>query len=111
MDIERAISYLYKRGEITPQELMMLRYVMLDGRLSRRDISAMIREDNEGLYIDQRNISRRLESSYLKIQKFLGFDYSDSRLFKMIAKRQGAPEPYILSEEAIAKIQECWSRI
>jgi hypothetical protein len=61
--------------------------------------------------MDQRTVSRRLESAYLKIQKILGFEYSDARVFKMIAKRRGYPEPYLLSDEEIAGIQSAWERI
>jgi hypothetical protein len=111
MDIERAIAILYRKGQLSNEELMALRYVMSDGRLSRRDISAMIERDYDGLYMDQRTVSRRLESAYLKIQKILGFEYSDARVFKMIAKRRGYPEPYLLSDEEIAGIQSAWERI
>lgn len=110
MDIMRAISTLYKRGELSKQELQMLSYVMQDGRLSRRDISAMIERD-EGYYVDQRTISRRLESAYLKIAKFLGFEYSDSRVFKMVGRKLGKPYPYLLNDEEIDKIQQIWERI
>lgn len=110
MDIERAIKILYKRRELTKQEIQMLRYVMSDGRLSRRDISAMIEKD-EGFYVDQRTISRRLESAYLKISKFLGFDYADGRLFKMVAKQRGYPPPYLLSDEEIEEVQQICERV
>src|SRR3954470_5164211 len=70
IDIEVTIKRLFKRGMISKQELLMLQYVSLDGRLSRRDISMMLQRD-EGLYIDQRTISRRLESAYIKIAKDL----------------------------------------
>lgn len=110
MDIMRAITILYKRGELTKQEIQMLSYVMQDGRLSRRDISAMIEKD-EGYYVDQRTISRRLESAYLKIAKFLGFEYSDRKVFKIIAKKLGKPYPYILNDDEIEKIQTIWERI
>ena len=110
MDIERAIKVLYRRKELSAQELKMLRYVMSDGRLSRRDISAMIKEDyNET--VDQRTISRRLDSAYWKISRFLGFDYSDGRLFKMVAKQRGAPPPYILSDDDIDKCQQIMERV
>ena len=110
MDIDRAIKILYERRELTRQEVQMLRYVMADGRLSRRDISAMIHEEY-GYTVDQRTISRRLESSYFKIAKFLGFEYSDSRVFKMVAKMKGHPPPYILSEEDIEKAQIIMERV
>jgi len=110
MDLEKAISELHKSHEISDQELMMLKYVISDGRLSRRDISLMIKEE-EGYWIDQRTISRRLDTAYQKIQKYLGFEYSDARVFKMIAKKWGRPEPYILSDEEIDKIQQIWSRL
>jgi integrase len=110
IDIEIAIKSLYKRGMLSNQELQMLRYVALDGRLSRRDISAMIHE-RTGIYIDQRTISRRLESAYLKIQKELGFEYADTRVYQIIAKKMGRPEPYILNEDEIEKIQTIWERI
>jgi len=110
MDIDRAIKILYQRGELAKQEIQMLRYVMSDGRLSRRDISAMIRDDL-GYLVDQRTISRRLESAYWKISKFLGFEYSDARLFKMVAKTRGLPPPYLLSDEDIDKAQQICERV
>jgi DNA polymerase III delta prime subunit len=110
MDIDRAINILYARKELTKQEVQMLFYVMSDGRLSRRDISAMIKEDY-GYNIDQRTISRRLESAYWKIQKFLGSEYSDSKIFKMVAKSKGYPSPYILSDEEIDKAQAIMERV
>jgi len=110
MDIERAIKILWQRKEISEQEIKMLNYVMLDGRLSRRDISAMIQSD-EGVYVDQRTISRRLESAYFKISKFLGFEYADVRMYQMIAKRMGKPYPYILDDEEIEAIQQVWERV
>jgi len=110
IDIERAIKSLYIRGELTKQEIQMLAYVMLDGRLSRRDISAMIQKE-EGYYVDQRTISRRLESAYLKIAKELGFEYQDVRMFQILAKKMGKPEPYILSNEEIEKAQQIWERV
>jgi hypothetical protein len=110
MDIERAIKILHKRGELSDQELMMLQYVMLDGRLSRRDISHMI-EKEQGYYVDQRTISRRLESAYWKISRFLGFEYSDTRLFRMIAKKLERPYPYILSDDEIDKYQSIMERV
>lgn len=110
MDIEVAIKKLYASGMLSDQELQMLRYVMLDGRLSRRDISKMIQE-KEGYYVDQRTISRRLDSAYQKIAKSLGWEYSDGRVFKMIAKARGHPYPYILSDDDIDKIQVIWERI
>ena len=110
MDIDRAIKILHERNELSKQEVKMLMYVMMDGRLSRRDISAMIKAD-EGLYVDQRTISRRLESAYLKLSKFLGFEYSDSRMFQILAKKQGKPYPYILSDEEIEKCQTTWERV
>lgn len=110
MDLERAITILHKRGELSDQEVMMLSYVILDGRLSRRDISKMIKEDL-GYYVDQRTISRRLETAYLKISKFLGFEYSDSRIFKMVARQRGHPPPYILSDDDIDKVQQIMERV
>jgi hypothetical protein len=110
MDIHRAIKILWKRRELSEQEVKMLAYVMLDGRLSRRDISMMIKEA-EGVYVDQRTISRRLESAYYKISKFLGFEYSDSRLFQMTAKKMGKPHPYILSDDEIESVQQRWERV
>ena len=110
IDIERAIDILFKRGELNKQEIQMLNYVMSDGRLSRRDISAMI-EKEEGYYVDQRTISRRLESAYLKISRFLGFEYSDGRIFKMIARKLGYPPPYLLSDEEIEKYQQIMERV
>lgn len=110
MDIERAIKILYERKELSEQELLMLRYVMLDGRLSRRDISKMIQEQ-EGYYVDQRTISRRLETAYNKIAKFLGYEYQDNRVFKMVAKIKGYPHPYILSDDEIDKVQTIMERV
>ena len=110
MDIERAIKILFKRGELSKQEIQMLRFVMMDGRLSRRDISAMIQEE-EGYYVDQRTISRRLESAYLKISRFLGFDYGDGRLYKMVGKQRGYLPPYTLSDEEIAECQSIMERV
>jgi hypothetical protein len=110
IDIRRAIKDLWDRGELSKQEIQMLLYVMADGRLSRRDISAMLQKD-EGLYIDQRTISRRLESAYFKIAKYLGFEYADGRIYRMIAKKRGRPYPYILSDQEISDIQMIWERI
>ena len=110
MDIERAIKILHKRGELSDQEVQMLSYVMLDGRLSRRDISHMIQEE-EGVFVNQRTVSRRLETAYFKISRFLGFEYSDSRLFKMIARKKGYPPPYILSDDEIEKAQQIMERV
>ena len=110
MDLEKAIRALYERGELTSQELQMLRYVCSDGRLSRRDISAMIQSD-EGYYIGQRDVSRRLESAYWKISKYLGFEYSDSRMYQIIAKKIGKPKPYILDDLEIEQIQTQWEKI
>jgi isopropylmalate/homocitrate/citramalate synthase len=110
MDIERAIKILFRRGELNKQEVQMLRYVMSDGRLSRRDISAMIQKE-EGYYVDQRTISRRLDSAYQKISKFLGFEYSDGRIFKMIAKKLDYPPPYLLSDDEIDKFQTIMERV
>lgn len=110
IDLEIAIKSLWKRGLLNKQELQMLRYVCLDGRLSRRDISAMIQKD-EGTYVDQRTISRRLESAYWKIARELGFEYSDSRLFQIIAKKMGKPEPYILNDDEIEKAQQIMERV
>jgi hypothetical protein len=86
MDIHQAIKSLWMSGELSEQEVKMLNFVMLDGRLSRRDISAIIKE-KEGIYVDQRTISRRLESAYWKISKFLGWEYSDKRVFQIAAKQ------------------------
>lgn len=110
MDLERAIKILYERGELTKQEVKMLAYVSLDGRLSRRDISKMI-EASEGTYVDQRTISRRLESAYNKISKFLGWEYADGRVFQMVAKKKGYPEPFILSDDEIDEVQQVWERV
>jgi hypothetical protein len=110
LDITRTIKRLKKRNELSNQEIQMLRYVMMDGRLSRRDISAMIQKE-EGYYVDQRTISRRLESAYWKISKELGFEYSDSRMFQIIAKKMGKPEPYILSDDEIDKVQQVMERV
>jgi isopropylmalate/homocitrate/citramalate synthase len=110
IDLEIAIKTLFRRKELSKQELQMLRYVMLDGRLSRRDISAMIQKE-EGYYVDQRTISRRLESAYWKIAKELGFEYSDNRMFQILAKKLGHPDPYILSDEEIEKAQQVWERV
>jgi len=110
MDIEWAISTLSKRGELSPQEVQMLNYVMSDGRLSRRDISAMIKEEL-GYSVDQRTISRRLESAYWKISRFLGFEYGDGRVFKMVARQRGYPPPYILSDDEIDKCQVIMERV
>jgi hypothetical protein len=110
MDIEWAINTLFRRKELSKQEIQMLRYVMLDGRLSRRDISAMI-EKEEGYSIDQRTISRRLESAYWKISRFLGFEYGDGRVFKMVARQKGYPPPYILSDDEIDKAQVIMERV
>jgi len=110
IDIERAIKILHERKEISDQELLMLRYVALDGRLSRRDISKMIEKDM-GYYVDQRTISRRLESAYLKISRYLGWEFSDSRIFKMVARQMGHPAPYILNEEEIEKIVSIMEKV
>lgn len=110
MDITGAVKTLQGRRELSKQEVQMLRYVMMDGRLSRRDISAMIQKE-ERMYVDQRTISRRLESAYWKISKELGFEYSDSRMFQIIAKKQGKPEPYILSDDEIDKVQQIMERV
>lgn len=117
LDIEVAIKALYVRGEISNQELLMLRYVALDGRLSRRDISSMI-EKEFGFFVDQRTISRRLDSAYQKIAKELGWEYSDNKLFRMIAKR-GCPKleipkrgyPYLLNSEEITKVIQIMERV
>src|SRR6185295_6574068 len=110
MDINRAIKTLHDRGELSNQEVQMLKYVQMDGRLSRRDISWMIQQD-EGVYVNQRTVSRRLETAYLKIAKFLGNEYSDQRVFKMIAKKLGYPPPYLLSDDEIDKYQQIFERI
>lgn len=110
MDLKRAMSILHKQGQLSDQEMLMLSYVMLDGRLSRRDISKMI-EKEMGYYVDQRTISRRLESAYFKIAKYLGFEYTDNRIFRMVAKR-GAPKldiepkpaPYLLNDDEQEKV-------
>lgn len=110
MDIESAIKILYQKKELSDQEVLMLQYVALDGRLSRRDISKMI-EKEMGFYVDQRTISRRLESAYWKIQKELGFEYSDNRIFRMVAKKGAGkleigpkPAPYLLNDEEQDKV-------
>lgn len=110
IDLERAMTTLYRRGELTKQEVIMLCFVCLDGRLSRRDISALI-EEEYGVYVDQRTISHKLESAYWKISRFLGFDYSDGRLFHMVARKLGRPEPYELTDEEIYAVQQEWERI
>jgi hypothetical protein len=110
MDIERAIKILHERDELSKQEIQMLNYVMSDGRLSRRDISHMIKEEL-GYSVDQRTISRRLDSAYWKISRFLGFEYGDGRVFKMVARQRGAPPPYILSDEDIEKAQTLMERV
>lgn len=110
IDIHRAIKALWEQGELSKQEIQMLLYVLSDGRLSRRDISHMIQKE-EGIYIDQRTISRRLETAYLKISKFLGFEYSDSRVFRMVAKKKNHPYPYILSDAEIDAVLQTWERV
>ena len=110
IDIHRAIKALWETEQLTEQELKMLLYVLADGRLSRRNISDMIR-DEEGIYIDQRTISRRLDSAYSKIAKYLWFEFSDERLFRMIAKKRGLPYPYILDDKSIAEVQQIWERV
>lgn len=110
IDIHRAIKVLWERKELTEQEVKMLLYVLSDGRLSRRDISAMIAKE-EGIYVDQRTISRRLESAYYKISKFLGFEFSDQRLYRMIAKKRNKPYPYILSDAEIEEVQQVFERV
>jgi len=110
IDIHRAIKTLWEREELSKQEVQMLLYVLSDGRLSRRDISHMIQEE-EGIYVDQRTISRRLESAYYKISRFLGFEFSDQRLYRMVAKKKGHPYPYILSDEEVEAVQQIWERI
>jgi len=110
IDIHRAIKALWERGELSKQEIQMLQYVLSDGRLSRREISAMIQE-SEGIYVDQRTISRRLESAYYKIAKYLGFEFSDQKVFRMVAKKRGHPYPYILSDDEIIEVQQIWERI
>lgn len=110
IDIHRAIKALWDRGELSKQEIQMLLYVLSDGRLSRRDISKII-EKEEGIYVDQRTISRRLESAYYKISKYLGFEFSDQRLFRMVAKKRGKPYPYILSDSEIEELQQVWERV
>ena len=110
IDIHRAIKALYQRGELSKQEIQMLQYVLADGRLSRRDISKMI-EKEDGVYIDQRTISRRLESAYYKISRYLGFEFSDQRLYRMVAKKWGKPYPYFLSDTEIEEVQQVWERV
>jgi hypothetical protein len=110
IDIHRAVKALWEREELSKQEIQMLRYVLSDGRLSRRDISHMIQEE-EGIYVDQRTISRRLESAYYKISRYLGFEFSDQRLYRMVAKKRGYPYPYILSDEEVESVQQIWERI
>lgn len=116
MDLTRAMSVLHERGELSEQEILMLQYVMLDGRLSRRDISAMI-EKELGYFVDQRTVSRRLESAYQKISRYLGFEYADSRIFRMVAKKgaprlniEPKPAPYILSDEEQDKVIQIMER-
>lgn len=70
----------------------------------------MIQKD-EGYYIDQRTISRRLDNAYFRISKELGFEFADSRVFKMVAKQRGYPPPYILSEEEIDKVQQIMEKV
>jgi len=65
MDVDRAIENLYKEGQLSKQECLMLFYVMLDGRLSRRDIFQTYRE-RARLLRGPAYISRRLESAYYK---------------------------------------------
>ena len=110
MDIQRAIKILYKRKELSDQEILMLSYVILDGRLSRRDISKLIEKDS-GFYINQRTVSRRLESAYIKIARFLGFEYGDGRIFKMVARQLGRPAPYLLNEDEIDKIIQIMEKV
>jgi len=110
MDLEKAITILYRRKELSKQEVQMLKYVISDGRLSRRDISAMI-QSHEGYYVGQRDVSRRLESAYWKISKYLGFEYADTRMWQIIAKKMGKIYPYILSDEEIEQIQTMWEKI
>jgi DNA mismatch repair ATPase MutS len=110
MDIEKAIAVLHKEGKLSDMEVLMLEYVKMDGRLSRRDISALL-YDEQDIWINQRTISRKLDSAYQKIQKYLGFDYSDERVFKMIARKMNRPEPYILSDLEMEEIQQHWERI
>lgn len=110
MDIDQAITQLYREKELSKAEVMMLLYVMSDGRLSRRDISYLIKLET-GEDVDQRTVSRRLGSAYLKISKRLGFEYSDSRVYQIMAKKMGKPEPYILDDEEIEKAQTLWERI
>lgn len=110
MDLEQAIKILYNKNELSKQEVQMLRYVISDGRLSRRDISAMIK-DREGYYVGQRDVSRRLESAYWKISRYLGFEYSDSRMYQIIAKKMGKPYPYILDDDEIENFQQIWEKI
>lgn len=110
IDIAIAITNLTKKGMLSKQELQMLRYVQMDGRLSRRDISAMIQKE-EGFYVNQRTISRRLGSAYRKIADELGFEYSDNRVFQIAAKKMGRPEPYILSDDEIDKFQQQFEKV
>src|SRR5258706_8894208 len=63
MDITRAIKILHENGELSDQEVQMLKYVQMDGRLSRRDISFMIQKD-ESVFVNQSTVSRRLDSAY-----------------------------------------------
>lgn len=117
IDLDRAIKHLYKAGELSEQEIQMLNYVMMDGRLSRRDISAMIAKEH-GYYVDQRTISRRLNSAYRKISRYLGFEYQDVKLFRMIAKKgcpnlgiNPRPYPYILSDSEIDQVLQIMERV
>lgn len=112
MDVMRGIQALHKRGELSIQEIQMLAFVMADGRLSRRDISKLV-EKELGYYVDQRTVSRRLDSAYWKLSKFLGFEYSDSRLFKLVAKEMGRRKginDYILSDDEIDEVQTICER-
>lgn len=116
IDIKRAIKILYIRKELSEQEILMLSYVIMDGRLSRRDISAMI-EKEHGYFVDQRTISRRLDTAYGKLARFLGFEFQDTRIFRMVAKKGAVkleidpkPYPYILSEEEIDKVIQIMER-
>lgn len=116
IDLEIAIKELHRRGDLSDQEVLMLQYVALDGRLSRRDISSMIQKE-QGYYVDQRTISRRLDSAYNKIARHLGFEYQDNRIFRMVAKK-GAPKlniypkpsPYLLNDDEIDRVVQIMER-
>jgi hypothetical protein len=110
MDIEKAISVLHKEGKLSDMEVLMLEYVKMDGRLSRQDIAVLLYDEND-LWVDQRRVSEKLGKAYIKIQKYLGFEYSDERVFKMIARKMGRCEPYTLTDEEVEGVLDHWERI